>query len=71
MGRKRVAVSNDEQGTYQAGKQLIGTGRPWTLEEIAAEFRISRERVRQIEQRALKKLKHPARAWLIRDFLGE
>ena len=71
MGRKKVAVTKDEQGTYDPGNLTIGTGRPWTLEEIAAEFRISRERVRQIEQRALKKLKHPARAWLIRDFLGE
>ncbi len=71
MGRKKVAVTKDEQGTYDTGNLPIGTGRPWTLEEIAAEFRISRERVRQIEQRALKKLKHPARAWLIRDFLGE
>jgi RNA polymerase primary sigma factor len=44
---------------------------PQTLDEIAGMFDIHRERVRQIEQRALKKLKHPARAWLIRDFLGE
>jgi DNA-directed RNA polymerase sigma subunit (sigma70/sigma32) len=68
MGRKRVRETKDEPSFYGPA---IGNGRPWTLEEIAAEFRISRERVRQIEQRALKKLKHPARAWLIRDFLGE
>lgn len=68
MGRAKAKQTKEEPNVYGPA---IGGGRPWTLEEIAAEFRISRERVRQIEQRALKKLKHPARAWLIRDFLGE
>lgn len=68
MRRKQLKETKEEPTSYGPA---LGSGRPWTLEEIAAEFRISRERVRQIEQRALKKLKHPARAWLIRDFLGE
>ncbi len=37
-------------------------GRPYTLEEIAQAFRVTRERIRQIEQKSLKKLKHPSRA---------
>ncbi|HTQ09953.1 MAG TPA: sigma-70 family RNA polymerase sigma factor [Fimbriimonadaceae bacterium] len=40
-------------------------GQPHTLEEVAREFQVTRERIRQIEQKGLKKLKHPARAkWL-------
>lgn len=40
-------------------------GQPHTLEEVAREFQVTRERIRQIEQKALKKLKHPTRAkWL-------
>lgn len=68
MGRAKAKQTKEEPTPYGPA---LGSGRPWTLEEIAAEFRISRERVRQIEQRALRKLKHPARAWLIRDFFGE
>ncbi|MBI5707910.1 MAG: sigma-70 family RNA polymerase sigma factor [Armatimonadetes bacterium] len=37
-------------------------GRPYTLEEVAACFQVTRERIRQIEQKTLKKLKHPTRA---------
>jgi RNA polymerase primary sigma factor len=40
-------------------------GQPHTLEEVAREFQVTRERIRQIEQKGLKKLKHPTRArWL-------
>jgi len=41
---------------------------PHTLERIGRKFGISRERVRQIEMRALDKLRHPARTCLLRDF---
>ncbi|KAA0240628.1 MAG: sigma-70 family RNA polymerase sigma factor [Armatimonadetes bacterium] len=37
-------------------------GRPYTLEEVAQCFRVTRERIRQIEQKSLKKLKHPSRS---------
>ncbi|HZH98972.1 MAG TPA: sigma-70 family RNA polymerase sigma factor [Fimbriimonadaceae bacterium] len=44
-------------------------GRPHTLEEVAQAFQLTRERIRQIEQRSLKKLKHPSLAGRIREVL--
>jgi RNA polymerase primary sigma factor len=44
-------------------------GRPHTLDEIGKVYGVTRERVRQIEQKVLTKLRHPARARLLRDFL--
>lgn len=39
-----------------------------TLEEVGKEFNVTRERIRQIEAKALKKLRHPARSKLLKDF---
>jgi RNA polymerase primary sigma factor len=47
----------------------IGTGKPRTLEELGRDFCITRERVRQIEVRALRKLQHPRRSKGLRDFV--
>ncbi len=44
-------------------------GRPRTLEEVGQEFNITRERIRQIEAKALRKLRHPSRARHLRGFL--
>ncbi len=44
-----------------------GTSR--TLEEVGAEFSVTRERVRQIESKALRKLRHPTRSRRIKSFL--
>ena len=46
-------------------------GRARTLEELGKEFNVTRERVRQIEAKALRKLRHPSRAKLLRDYLDE
>jgi RNA polymerase primary sigma factor len=43
-------------------------GRTHTLEEVGKEFNVTRERIRQIEAKALKKLRHPSRAKLLKDF---
>ena len=44
-------------------------GRTRTLEEIGYEFSITRERVRQIEAKALRRLRHPSRSRCLRDYL--
>lgn len=44
-------------------------GKPKTLEEVGREFRVTRERIRQIEAKAIRKLKHPTRARKLKDFL--
>ncbi len=44
-------------------------GRPRTLEEVGKEFTVTRERIRQIEAKALRKLRHPSRSKKLRDFL--
>ena len=44
-------------------------GHPRTLEEVGKEFNVTRERIRQIEAKALRKLRNPVRSKRIRDFL--
>ena len=45
-------------------------GMPHTLEEVGKEFDVTRERIRQIESKALRKLRHPSRSKKLRDFLN-
>jgi RNA polymerase primary sigma factor len=46
----------------------IGYGRAYTLEEIGRKFRLTRERIRQIEVKALKKLRHPEQCRLLQEY---
>lgn len=45
-------------------------GKPHTLEEVGKKFDVTRERIRQIESKALRKLRHPSRSKKLRDFLN-
>ena len=45
-------------------------GRTRTLEEVGKEFKVTRERIRQIEAKALRKLRHPSRSKKLKDFLS-
>ena len=47
----------------------IEDGRPRTLEEVGKEFDVTRERIRQIEAKALRKLRHPSRSKRLKDYL--
>ncbi|MGQ9730976.1 MAG: RNA polymerase sigma factor RpoD [Candidatus Zipacnadales bacterium] len=48
----------------------LDDGYPRTLEEVGQQFNVTRERIRQIEAKALKKLRHPARSRPLLDYLG-
>ncbi len=48
----------------------LDDGRPRTLEEVGREFNITRERIRQIEAKALRKMRHPGRSKKLKDYLN-
>jgi RNA polymerase primary sigma factor len=48
----------------------LHNGRPYTLEEVGQKFGLTRERIRQIEGKALRRLRHPRRARQLRDYLA-
>ena len=47
----------------------LDDGRARTLEEVGREFKVTRERIRQIEAKALRKLRHPSRSKKLKDFI--
>ena len=49
----------------------IGVNTAHTLEEVGLQFAVTRERIRQIEAKALRKLKHPSRSKILRTFLSD
>ena len=61
-------LTDREAGIVRLRFGLFG-GRPHTLDEIGHIYGVTRERIRQIEQKTMTKLRHPARARLLRDYL--
>ena len=49
----------------------LDDGRPRNLEEVGRQFNVTRERIRQIEAKALRKLRHPSRSKILKDYLDE
>ncbi len=49
----------------------IGVNTDQTLEKVGQQFSVTRERIRQIETKALRKLKHPSRSRKMRSFLDQ
>ena len=62
------ALSDREAKVLKMRFGLSG-GRAMTLEEVGKEFGVTRERIRQIESKALRKLKHPSKRKMLQDYL--
>ncbi len=72
----REELSNALESLTERERQVIilrfglEDGRARTLEEVGKEFNVTRERIRQIEAKALRKLRHPSRSKRLKDFLN-
>jgi len=64
-----LEVLNDREREVLEMRYGLKDGRPHTLEEVGRAFGVTRERIRQIETKALRKLRHPGRSRKLRDFL--
>ena len=64
-----LGVLSDREREVLEHRYGLLDGRSRTLEEVGREFRVTRERIRQIEARALRKLRHPSRSRQLRDYL--
>ena len=68
------ALARRSEGERASGNRsfvlALEDGHPRTLEEVGKEFNVTRERIRQIEAKALRKLRNPVRSKRIRDFLA-
>jgi len=65
---KALASLSDREAEIIRLRFGIGTGYPRTLEELGRIFNVTRERVRQIEAKAIRKLRHPSRSRLLREY---
>lgn len=66
---KALASLSDREAEIIKLRFGIGTGYPRTLEELGRIFNVTRERVRQIEAKAIRKLRHPSRSRLLREYV--
>ncbi|MHB8626831.1 MAG: sigma-70 family RNA polymerase sigma factor [Aggregatilineales bacterium] len=68
--RSALNVLNDREREVLEMRFGLTNGQESTLEEVGAHFGVTRERVRQIEAKALRKLRHPSRSRALRDYLS-
>jgi RNA polymerase primary sigma factor len=66
---KVLSTLSDREAKILKLRFGIDSGYPRTLEEVGRIFKVTRERVRQIEAKAIRKLRHPSRSKLLRDYL--
>jgi RNA polymerase primary sigma factor len=66
---KALATLSDREAEIVRLRFGIGTGYPRTLEELGRIFNVTRERVRQIEAKAIRKLRHPSRSRFLREYV--
>ena len=64
-----LAALTDREAKVLKMRFGLGGNRPMTLEEVGSKFGVTRERIRQIEAKALRKLKHPSRRKKLQDYL--
>ena len=67
--KERLAVAAAREERVLRMRFGIGMNTDHTLEEVGQQFSVTRERIRQIEAKALRKLKHPSRSRKLRSFL--
>ncbi len=68
--RSALSVLTDREREVLEMRFGLKDGQDHTLEEVGQHFRVTRERIRQIEAKALRKLRHPTRSRQLRDYLG-
>jgi RNA polymerase primary sigma factor len=64
-----AALTDREREVLELRYGLVD-GKDHTLEEVGQYFNVTRERIRQIEAKALRKLRHPTRSHQLREYLG-
>jgi RNA polymerase primary sigma factor len=68
--KNALAVLSDREREVLELRFGLIDGKDRTLEEVGQHFKVTRERVRQIEAKALRKLRHPTRSRHLRDYFG-
>jgi RNA polymerase primary sigma factor len=69
-GGRSAGHPHPTRGPHSALRFGLQNGRSYTLEEVGQKFGLTRERIRQIEGKALRRLRHPRRSRQLRDYLA-